>query len=143
VLSIRNSLGRVSAVGVIAMAAAAGFVAPASAAQVTGVSARLAAVSPAATGPNTTISGSPAKWSPTKLTGPPVTGTCSATNYTFSITNKEKVSETIQYKAGTTKKKLGVVAASTKVAICGSGAKGSKATFYIKGSKSVLTVTLS
>lgn len=140
-LSIRNSLGRASAIGILSMTAVAGFVAPASA-SVAPLTARMG-VTPAATGPNTTISGSPAKWNPTKLTAPPTVGTCSATNYTFSITNKEKVTETILVKEGTTKKKLGTVAAGTKTAICGSGAKGAKATFYIKGSKSVLTVTLS
>jgi hypothetical protein len=140
-LSIRNSLGRVAAIGILTMTAAAGFVAPASAA-VAPLTARMAAA-PSATGPNTTISGSPATWHPTKLTGPPASGTCSAKNFTFSITNKEKVAKIIQVKSGGTKKKLGTVPAGAKVAVCGTGSKGAKAQFFIKNSKSVLTVTLS
>ncbi len=141
-LSIRNSLGRVAAIGMLTMTAAAGFAVPASA-SVAPLTARMAAA-PSVTGPNTTIKGTPAAWHPTSLTGPPVSGTCSATNFTFSITNKESVAETILVKVGTNPKtKLGVVKAHTKAAICGSGPKGAKAKFFIKGSKSVLTVTLS
>ena len=141
-IAIRNQLIRAAAVGAIGVTAVAGFVAPASAATA-GVHVSTAGVHVAVRGPNTNIQGSPAKWSPTKLTGPPVSGTCSKTNYTFSITNKTKTTKTILYKTGTTKKKLGTVAAGVKKGVCGSGPKGAKAKFYIKGSTSVLTVTLS
>jgi hypothetical protein len=147
-LSIRNSLGRACAVGILAVTAAAGFVGPASA-SVAPFTAHMAhvthvAVAPSVTGPNTTIKGTPAAWHPTSLTGPPVTGTCSGTNFTFSITNAKAVAEKISVKpAGGTKMPLGTIPAHTKVAICGSGPKGAKAKFFIKGSTSVLTVTLS
>ena len=142
-LSIRNTLGRVSAVGIIALTAAAGFAAPAASASVAPSFTAHVASAPAVTGPNTTISGTPAAWHPTKLTGPPATGTCSGTNFTFSITNKKAVAKTILVKVGTTKQKLGVVPAGKKVAVCGSGPKGATAKFFIKGASSVLTVTLS
>lgn len=142
-LSIRNSLGRVSAVGILTVTAAAGFVAPASA-SVAPLTAHMAAAAPSVTGPNTTIKGAPPAWHPTSLTGPPASGTCSSTNFTFSITNKEKMAETILVKTGSNPKtKLGVVKAGAKVVVCGSGPKGAKAKFFIKGAKSVLTVTLS
>jgi hypothetical protein len=105
--------------------------------------ASLAAVNVAATGPNTKILASPVRWSPTKLTGPPVTGTCSGTNNTFTITNKTTTTKTILVNTGSGKMPLGKLGAGKKAAICGSGSKGAKAKFFIKGSTSVLTVTLS
>jgi hypothetical protein len=122
----------------------AGFISPASAAQHTAVHMTEAA-HPAVTGPNTNIVGpAPVHWKPTKLTIPPVTGTCSSTNYSFTITNKTAKARTILYKTGTSPKQtLGTVKAHAKEGICASGPKGAKAKFFIKGATSVLTVTLS
>ena len=145
-VSIKNQLIRVAAVGAVGVAAMAGFVAPASAGTASmHVHAALAGARVAVTGPNTVIKGSPAKWNPTKLTGPPVKSgsTCSAKNFTFSITNKKTKAETIQYNTGSGKKLLGTLKAGGKAFVCGSGPKGAKAKFYIKGTTSVLTVTLS
>jgi hypothetical protein len=140
--SIKIHLARSAAVGALGVATMAGFMLPASASTV--ATAHMAGVHVAAAKPNSTISGTPAKWSPTKLTAKPTTGTCSATNYSFSITNKEKKSEVISYNGGSgAKTKLGTIKAGEKAGICGTGSKGAKADFYIKGSKSVLTVTLS
>ena len=140
--SIRNQLVRAAAVGALGMTAMAGFIAPASAAQATAAAAHMTGVAPAAK-PNTNIEGSPAKWAPAKLTAAPVKGTCSGTNYSFSVDNKTKKSQVIQYKSGSSKKTLGTLKKGEKAGICATGAKGAKGTFYIKGSKSVLTVTLS
>jgi hypothetical protein len=140
--SIKIHLARTAAVGALGVATMAGFMLPAMAS--TAATAHMAGDHVAASKPNSTISGSPAKWDPTKLTAAPITGSCSATNYSFSITNSEKKSETILYNGGSgTKTKLGVIKAGEKAGICGTGSKGAKADFYIKGSKSVLTVTLS
>lgn len=139
--SIRNQFVRAAAVGALGVTAMAGFIAPASAAQVA-AAAHMTGVAPAAK-PNTNLEGSPAKWSPTKLTAAPVKGTCSKTNYSFSVDNKTKKTQTLQYKSGSTKKLLGTIKASEKAGICATGSKGAKGTFYIKGSKSVLTLTLS
>jgi hypothetical protein len=123
---------------------AVAFMTPVSAAQTTTTVRVAAAAWAAATGPSTNIKGSPAKWHPAKLTAPPVIGTCSAGNYSFSIDNKTKKAQTIQYKTGSSAKKtLGTVKAGATEGICGSGSKGASAKFYIKGAKSVLTVTLS
>jgi hypothetical protein len=140
--SIRNQLVRAAAVGALGVTAMAGFIGPASASQVAATTAHMTGMAHAAK-PSTIIEGSPAKWVPTKLTAAPTKGTCSATNYSFSIDNKTTKSQTVQYKSGTKKKTLGTLKASEKTEVCGSGAKGAKGTFYIKGSKSVLTVTLS
>jgi hypothetical protein len=140
--SIRNPLTRAAAAGAIALGAAAGFAAPASASALP-AAVHLSAAATAAAKPNTTISGSPAKWSPAKLTAPPVKGTCSKTNYSFTVTNKTKKTQTIQYKSGAAKKTLGTVKAGVKAGVCARGSKGAKSDLYLKGSKSVLAVTLS
>ena len=143
-VSIKNQLARAAAVGALGVMTMAGFVASASAASASaGMHASLAAVHVATAGPNDNISGSPPAWHPTKLTVKPVTGTCTATNNSFTITNKTKVTRTIQVNTGSGKMTLGKLAAGKKAAICGSGPKGAKAKFFIKGAKSVLTVTLS
>ena len=141
--STRIQIARVAAAGAFSVAAMAGFMSQASAAQQPAVHLATAA-RPAATGPNTTIKGKPPTWNPTKLTIPPTSGTCSATNNSFTITNKTAKAQTILYKTGTSPKQtLGTVKAGTKTAICGTGPKGAKAKFFIKGATSVLTVTLS
>lgn len=138
---IRNQLVRAAAVSALGVTAMAGFIAPASAAQVA-ASAHMTSVAPAAK-PNTDIKASPVRWVPKTLTAPPTKGTCSATNYSFSVTNKTKTAKTIQYKSGTKKKTLGTLKAGKKGGVCATGSKGAKGKFYIKGSTSVLTVTLS
>jgi hypothetical protein len=141
--SIRNQLVRAAAVGALGVTALAGFIAPASAAQVAAAAAaHMTGTAPAAK-PNTNIEGSPAKWVPTKLTAAPVTGSCSKTNYSFTIDNKTTKTQTVQYKSGSTKKTLGKLTKSEKAGVCLTGGKGAKGTFYITGSSSVLTVTLS
>lgn len=145
-VSIKTQLIRAAAVGAVGAAAMAGLAAPASAASASaGMHTSLAAVQVAATGPNTKILGGPLRWSPTKLTGPPIKpgSTCSGTNNTFTITNKTSVTRTILVKTSSGKKVLGKVGAGKKAAVCGTGSKGAKAKFFIKGSTSVLTVTLS
>ncbi len=141
--SARNQIVRVAAAGAVSVAAMAGFITPASAAQQPAV--RLATTAhPTTTGPNTNIKGPPPKWKPTKLTAPPTTGTCSGTNYSFSIDNLTAKPHVILYKTGTSAKQtLGTVPAKTKVGVCASGSAGASAKFFIKGAKSVLTVTLS
>ncbi len=139
-VSIKNQLIRAAAVGAVAAAAIAGVVAPASAS----AGMHVAAVTRVAVkGPNTNITGSPAKWMPTKLTGPPITGKCTATNFTVSMTNKTKKAQSIQVNTGTGKMPFTKIPAGKAVAVCGKGPKGAKAMFFITGSKSVLTVTLS
>ena len=145
-VSIKTQLIRAAAIGAVGVAAMAGVMAPASAASTSaGMHASLAVARVAATGPNTNITGSPAHWMPTTLTGPPTKAgsTCSGTNNTFTITNKEATAKTVLVNTGSGKKLLGTLKAKTKYAICGSGPKGAKAKFYIKGATSVLTVTLS
>lgn len=140
-VSIKNHLVRTAAIGALGLATTIGFVAPASASQT--ASAHLAGIAAAAK-PNTNIQGSPAKWNPTKLTAAPIKGTCSAKNFSFSITNKTSKTQTIQFKSGTGgKKTLGSLKKGQKGAVCATGSKGAKATFFIKGAKSTLTVTLS
>jgi hypothetical protein len=140
-LTNRSSLIRAAAAGVAALGAATVFAGPASA-SVTPAAVHMGAAV-AASKPNTDLKGSPAKWSPAKLTAPPTKGTCSKTNYSFTVTNDTSKSQTLQYKSGTTKKTLGVLKAKEKGGICAVGAKGAKSSLYIKGSSSVLTVTLS
>jgi hypothetical protein len=143
--SIKNHLVRAAAVGTLGMTAVAGFVAPASAAQVRGLHLGSAGAAVAAT-PNTDIKGSPAKWDPTKLTVASHKGTkCTSKLVSFTITNKTKKSQAIQEKTSSgTKETIGTVKASAKVGICVLGAsKGAKGDLYIKGSKSILTITVS
>ncbi|HEX4060268.1 MAG TPA: hypothetical protein VHY58_04520 [Streptosporangiaceae bacterium] len=142
-VSIKSHLVRTAAVGALGVAALAGFIAPASAAQAAPAAAHMSAAVAAKAKPNTNIQGTPAKWSPTKLTAAPTKGTCSGTNFSFSITNKTKKSQVIQEKVSGKKKSLGTLKASQKAGICLTGAKGAKGMLYIKGSTSVLTITLS
>ena len=139
-VSIKNQLIRAAAVGAVAAAAMAGVVAPASASAGMHVT---AVTRVAVKGPNTNITGSPAKWMPTKLTGPPITGKCTAKNFTVSMTNKTKKTQSIQVNTGMGKMPFAKIPAGKAIAACGSGPKGAKATFSITGSKSLLTVTLS
>lgn len=142
-LSTKNHLVRAAAVAAFGVTAVAGSVAPASAAQVAAPHMTVTAVAVAAK-PNTSIKGSPAKWNPAKLTVKPITGTCSFKNYSFTMTNQTKKSQTILYKTGSKPKKtLGTLKKGEQARLCGKGAKGSKTKFFIKGAKSVLTVTLS
>lgn len=144
VISFKSHIIRVSTTAALAAVAVAGFVAPASAATA-GVHATVAGAHVAAKGPNTNIQGSPAKFSPTKLTAKPVTSAkCSTTNYSFSVSNLTKKSQAVQEKTSTgTKKTLFTLKPKTGEALCVTGAKGAKGQLFIKGSKSVLTVTLS
>jgi hypothetical protein len=139
--SIRNQIVRAVIPGAISVAAVAAFITPASAAQTGGI--HLAAAAHAtATAPNTNIEGSPAKWDPTKITAKPSTGSkCTTADISFSITNKTKKSQTVQ--DGSPKQTLATLKAGAKEGICVTGSKGSTGDLYIKGSKSVLTITLS
>lgn len=140
--SIRNQLVRAAAVSALGVTAMAAFIAPASASQVAATATHMTGAAPAAK-PNTNIQGSPATWSPAKLTAPPATGTCSATNYSFTITNKTTKTQTIQIKSGSAKKTVGKLAAGKNGPICLTGKKGESGSFYLVGSTSVLSVTLS
>lgn len=145
-VSIKNQLIRVAAIGAVGVAAGAGFVAPASAAQAASARAGLAQVAVAAL-PNVNIQGSPPKWNPTTLTVAPKTygKKCTAAKEVYTITNKTKKSAVITYKKGGKGKKLpfGTLPAGETGGICAEGSAGATFTLYIKGSKSVLTVTLS
>jgi hypothetical protein len=141
--SLKTQIIRLSTAGALAVVTMAGVVAPASAAQRAPAAVHMSSAVAAKAKPNTNIQGSPAKWSPTKLTAPPTKGTCSGTNFSFSITNKTTKSQVIQEKVSGKKKALGTLKASQKAGICLTGAKGAKGNLYIKGSASVLTVTLS
>jgi len=138
-------VGRASAIGVLAAATMAGFVAPALASPAPATSHMTMTISsnvaPAAK-PNTNIQGKPANWHPDKLTVAPVSK-CSATSYSFSITNKSGKSQTIQEKTSSGKKALGTLPAGKKGDICSSGPKGAKGTLYIKSSGKAFTETLS
>jgi hypothetical protein len=144
-LGFRSHLVRAAAIGALGVVTVVGFVAPASAATTGGVHATAAGVHVAAKGPNTDITGSPAKWDPTKLTVKPVTSAkCSTTNYSFSVSNVTTKTQAVQEKTSTGKKKtLFTLKSKTAEAVCATGPKGASGDLYIKGSKSVLTVTLS
>ena len=131
--SSRNKIVRVTATGVFTVAAMAGVITPASAAQLPTL---LVATTghPATDGPNTNIQGRPPKWNPTKLVITPATGTCTFTNDSFTISNLTSKAQTVLYKTGTSPKKtLGTLQAETKYAICGSGSKGSRIKLFIEG----------
>lgn len=132
---IRNQLVRATAVTGLGLAVMAGFVAPASAAPV--AASHVGAVGTAATasGPNTNIQGSPATWSPNRLTVETATGTCSTTNNSFTITNTTSTSQTISSAAGSETLTPGQVA-------CICAAQTGTYTVNIDGSSSVLTVTV-
>jgi hypothetical protein len=139
--SIRNSLGRASAIGVLAAATMAGFMAPALAAP---AAVHLTAAAPAAL-PNVNVQGSPAKWSPAKLTVKPKSFTeCTTAKEVWTISNKTKKSQTNSYKVGSGKKTtLGTLTAGEKAGVCAQGKAGTKETFSLASSKSTLTLTLS
>jgi hypothetical protein len=144
-VSIRTRIGWVMVPSALGVAVMAGFVAPASAAQMPAVHIG-SAVHTAATRPNTNIKGSPATWNPTKLTASPIKKgtTCSGGNYSFSIANKTTKPKTILYKTRTSPKKLlSTLKAGVKLAVCATGPKGAVFKLFIKGATSVLTVTLS
>jgi hypothetical protein len=142
--SIRNSLGRASAIGVLAAATMAGFMAPALAAPAAPAAVHLTATAPAAL-PNVNVQGSPAKWSPAKLTVKPKSFTeCTTAKEVWTISNKTKKSQTISYKVGSGKKTtLGTLTAGEKAGVCAQGKAGTKETFSLASSKSTLTLTLS
>jgi hypothetical protein len=135
-VSIKNHLARVAAVGAVGVVTMAGFVAPASAS--TGsMHVRAGAIAAA---PNTNIQGSPAKWSPVKLSVKNFK-TCTATSTSFTITNKTAKAQTIdKTKSGSP---LGTVKAHQKVGVCMTGFKaGAKAHLFIKSSKAELTLAV-
>ena len=94
--------------------------------------------------PNANVKGSPARWSPTKLTVTPRNFTrCTARKIVWTITNKTARTQTIEVKTGTAPRKtLGSLSAGQRVGVCAKGPAGSRAIFIIKGSRSRLAVTL-
>jgi hypothetical protein len=144
VLSITKRLALTSAAGALALAGIAGFMAPASAAQLPAAGTGLTAATLAAK-PNVNIQGKPAAWKPTKLSVKPKPfTTCTTSKVVWTITNKTKKAQTISYKVGSgPKSPLGTLAAGQKAGICSKGTAGTKESFYLKGSKSVLHLTLS
>jgi hypothetical protein len=141
--AFRRWLGLASAVGVLSVAGITGLVTPVSAAAAPSATVGMAGISTAAL-PNVNIKGTPAKWSPTKLTVTPKNfTTCTKAKVVWTITNKTKKGQTISAKSGSgPKTKLGTIKAGQKVGVCSKGPKGAKSTFFIKGSKSQLVVTL-
>jgi hypothetical protein len=140
--SIKTNLARAAAVGTLGMTAAAGFVAPASAATA-GWHATTAGPRVATTGPNTDIAGSPAVWKPNKLTVKSVSSAkCSTSNYSFSVTNTTKVSQAVQEKTSTGKKTVFTLKPKAKEAVCVSGPAGASGKLFIKSSGKALTITI-
>jgi len=120
----------------------AGFIAPASAATA-GVHTSVAGAHIAAKGPNTNIQGSPAIWKPSKLTVKSVAAArCSASNYSFSVTNTTKVTQAVQEKTATGKKTVFTLKPKAAEAVCVSGKAGASGKLYIKSSGKTLTVTI-
>ena len=138
-VSIKNQLIRAAAVGAVGVAAMAGFMAPASA-STAGVHAAAAGAHIAITRPNVNIQGSPAKWSPTKVTAPPATGKCTLKNFSFSMTNKTKKSQSILINPGTGKVPFASIPVGKALLVCGPA--HAKAKFFIKGSTSVLSASI-
>jgi hypothetical protein len=141
-VSIKNPLARAATVGVLAVTAMAGVIVPASAAS-SGVGAGLAGATAAAK-PNVNIQGSPAKWSPTKLTVTPKNFTkCTPAKVVWTISNKTKKPAVISWRVGSgPKMPLGTLPAGEKAGVCSKGPAGTKESFSIKGSKSILQLTL-
>ena len=79
---------------------------------------------------------------PTKLTGPPITRKCTAKNFTFSMTNKTKKTQSILVNTGTEDALHDDPGRQGRRSLR-HGPEGRQGKFYITGSKSVLTVTLS
>jgi hypothetical protein len=99
-----------------------------------------------ATLPNTTVSGKPAKFSPTSNTVAPVDygGSCSSSVAVFTITNDE--SKTVSFKAsinGGKSKAFGKLPKDSEGAVCEEGPAGTYFTYSIKGSTSTFKSTLS
>lgn len=140
----RRWLGLASAAGVLGIAGMTGLVTPVSAAAAPPATVGMVGISVAAL-PNASIQGAPAKWNPTKLTvGPKNFTTCTKSKVVWTITNKTKKAKTISAKSGSGPKTvLGKIKGGQKVGVCSKGPKGAKSTFFIKGSKSQLVVTLS
>jgi hypothetical protein len=139
---VRHWLGLASVVGVLSVAGATAAVTPASAAAAPSAHVSMAGITTAAL-PNTNVKGSPAKWSPTKLRAKPHSfTTCTKAKLSFTITNRTKKTQTIQEKVGSKKVPLGTIKAGFRAGVCLKGQKGAKGSFFIKGSKSKLTVTL-
>lgn len=129
-ISIKSQLVGAVTAGALGVATMAGFIAPISAAQA-------ATAHVTAKGPHTNITGSPAKFVPNKLTVKPVTGKCSATNNSFSGTNKTTKSQTVLVKgrAPTTFKP-----GQTKYACVPKIAAGHTFKAKLKSSGAVLTI---
>jgi hypothetical protein len=142
---MKNPLARALTVGVLALGTMAGVIAPASAASTASGSAGagLARVTVAAK-PNVNIKGAPAAWSPAKLTVTPKPfTTCTAAKVVWTITNRTKKPAVISWRVGTGPKMLlGTLPAGQKAGVCSKGPAGTKESFSIKGSKSVLHLTL-
>jgi hypothetical protein len=140
-LSLTKRLGVASVVGLIGLA---GMTVPATAAPAARTGVAMVGI-PAKTLPNVNIKGSPAVWKPTSLSiKPKKFVTCTAKFEVWTITNKTKKTQTVSYSVGssTKKTKLGKLTAGEVGSICTEGPAKSKQHFYIKGSKSTLTVTL-
>ena len=139
--SLKKWLGLASAASFLGAAGVAGLVAPASAAHAPPATSMIGV---AAAKPNVNISGSPAKWSPTRLSVVPKNfTTCTASKVVWTISNKTSKGQTISVKVGTGPKRLlGTIKARTKVGVCSKGPAGTKETYSIKGSTSTLKLTL-
>jgi hypothetical protein len=133
------------AIGAAALFASGGAV-QASAASTTGASFHMvAAPAIAAALPNTNVSGTPAKFSPTSNKVNPITfsGNCTTADEVFTISNLE--SKTVTFKAsinGGTAQPFGSLKAHTKAGVCEQGPKGTYFTYSIKGSTSKFKSTL-
>jgi hypothetical protein len=144
-VAIKSQLARALTVSVLALGTMAGVIAPASAASTASgsVGAGLARVTVAAK-PNVNIKGAPAAWSPTKLTVTPKNfTTCTASKEVWTITNQTKKPAVLSWRVGTgAKMPLGTLSAGQKAGVCSKGPAGTKESYFIKGSKSVLHLTL-
>lgn len=142
-LSVKKRVASAAAVGAFAVTGVAGFITPASAAQAPSAAAGMAAAIAPAALPNVNIL-APAHWSPTSLSVTPKNyTTCTAAKEVWTITNKTKASAVISYRIGSgTRMPLGTLPAGAKGGICSKGTAGTKERFFIKGSKSVLHLTL-
>jgi hypothetical protein len=140
---VRHWLGLASVVGVLSVAGFIGPVTSASAAAAPSAHVGMVGIATLAL-PNANVKGSPPKWSPTKLRVKPHSFTkCTRAKLAWTITNRTKKAQTIQQKVGSKKETLGKIKAGGKAGLCAQGPKGAKGLFFIKGSKSKLTVTLS
>ncbi len=133
----------VAAIGAAALFASVGAI-PASAASTTGASFHIVAIASAL--PNTNVSGTPAKFSPTsnKVKSKTYNGNCNSPSlYVFTISNLE--SRTVVFKAsinGGKAQPFGSLPAHTKAGVCEQGPSGTYFTYSIKGSTSKFKSTL-